>query len=302
MSAVAPAEHTSLSSAASPKRRVFDAIFKGLLYASIGLALVTLGVLLYDTLSQGSGRIGWHLFEKYPSERIARAGLRSAIFGSLWVVVFTAAVALPLGVCSAIYLEEFARHDRWYNRLIELNIQNLAAVPSIVYGILGLAYIARGPLGWGRTIGTASLTLALVVLPTVIIASREAIRAVPPSMRQGALALGATRWQAVWRNVLPSAVPGIATGSILAMSRALGESAPLILLGGLAFVSFNPDTGLGALDDQYTVLPIQIFQYAVNAKTEFHELAAASIVVLLGLLLLMNGAAILIRNKFQRKW
>ncbi len=298
----APAGEFSLESTTAPGRAARDIVFKVLLYASIGLALGTLAALLFDTYQQGAGRLDWSLYEKYPSERISRAGIRSAIFGSLWVVTFTAALALPLGVGTAIYLEEFASRDRWYNRLIELNIQNLAAVPSIVYGILGLAYIARGPLGWGRTLGTASMTLALVVLPTVIIASREAIRAVPPSIRQGALALGATQWQSVWRNVLPGAVPGIATGSILAMSRALGESAPLILLGGLAFVSFNPDPGFGALDDQYTVLPIQIFQYAVNAKTEFHELAAASIMVLLALLLTMNGAAILIRNKFQRKW
>lgn len=296
------AEQLSLAKTRSPGRTARDAVFRVLLYASIGLALGTLAMLLTDTFSQGSGHLSWGLFEKFPSERIARAGIRSAIFGSLWVVVFTAAIALPLGIGTAIYLEEFAHQNRWYNRMIELNIQNLAAVPSIVYGILGLAYIARGPLSWGRTLGTAALTLALVVLPTVIIATREAIRSVPPSIRQGSLALGATKWQAVWRNVLPGAIPGIATGSILAMSRALGESAPLILLGGLAFVSFSPEPGFAALDDQYTVLPIQIFQYAVNAKTEFHELAAASIIVLLGVLLALNATAIFIRNKFQRKW
>lgn len=302
MTLAAPNTETGLASTTSTARRVRDVAFRTLLYASIGIALATLAALLIDVFQQGVGRLDWGLLTKFPSERINRAGIQSAIFGSLWVVGFTALISLPLGVGTAIYLEEFARQGRWYNRVIELNIQNLAAVPSIVYGILGLAFIARGPLSWGRTVGTAALTLTLVVLPTVIIASREAIRAVPSSIRQGSLALGATQWQTVWRQVLPGAVPGIATGSILAVSRALGESAPLLLLGGLTFVSFNPPVGTEAFSSQYTVLPIQIFGYATNAKTEFHEMAAASIIVLLAMLLLLNGTAIFIRNKFQRKW
>ena len=292
----------TLESTEAPARRARDVVFRCLLYAALGIALGTLLVLLVDTFLKGRPRIGMDLYRNFPSARPSRAGIQSAIFGSLWVVGLTALVSLPLGVGTAIYLEEYARKGRWYNRFIELNIQNLAAVPSIVYGILGLAFIARGPLGWGPTVKTAALTLTLVVLPTVIISSREALRAVPPSLREGALALGATKWQATWRQVLPGATPGIATGSILAVSRALGESAPLLLLGGLAFISFNPPVGIDALDSAYTVLPIQVFQYATDAREEFHVIAAATIVVLLAMLLLLNGCAILIRNKYQRKW
>jgi phosphate transport system permease protein len=232
-----------------------------------------------------------------PSARPERAGIQSAIFGSLWVVATTAAVSLPLGIAAAIYLEEFARADRWYNRLIELNIQNLASVPSVVYGILGLAFIARGALGFGFTVITAALILTMVVLPTVVIASREALRAVPNSLRQGSLALGANEWQTVARQVLPVAVPGIATGSILATSRALGESAPLLLTGALTFVTFNPE----GLTSSYTVLPLQIFRYISEARAEFRPLAAAASVVLLVVLLALNAAAILLRNRAERR-
>jgi phosphate transport system permease protein len=233
-----------------------------------------------------------------PSARPRRAGIQSAIFGSLWVVGVTAAISLPLGIGAAIYLEEFARKERWYNRLIELNVQNLAAVPSVVFGILGLAFIKRGPLGLGSTVLTAALVLTMLVLPTVVIVSREAIRAVPDSLRQGSLALGATRWQTVQRQVLPNALPGILTGTILSVSRALGESAPLLMLGALTFITFNP-TGL---DSSYTVLPIQIFSYISNAKQEFKPLAAAAIIVLLAVLLALNATAIYLRNKYQKRW
>jgi phosphate transport system permease protein len=214
------------------------------------------------------------------------------------VVGVTAAISLPLGIGAAIYLEEFARKERWYNRLIELNVQNLAAVPSVVFGILGLAFIKRGPLGLGSTVLTAALVLTMLVLPTVVIVSREAIRAVPDSLRQGSLALGATRWQTVQRQVLPNAMPGILTGTILSVSRALGESAPLLMLGALTFITFNP-TGL---DSAYTVLPIQIFSYISNAKQEFKPLAAAAIIVLLAVLLALNATAIFLRNKYQKRW
>ena len=298
----AAASAVSLESTVPLGRRARDAAFRAVLYAAIGVALAALLALLFNMVTQGRPKITMDLYNNFPSARPARAGIQSAIYGSLWVVGLTALTSLPVGVATAVYLEEYARQGRWYNRLIELNIQNLAAVPSIVYGILGLAFIARGPLGWGPTIRTASLTLTLVVLPTIIISSREALRAVPPSIREGSLALGATRWQTVWRQVLPGATPGIATGSILSVSRALGETAPLLLLGGLAFISFNPPTSLDALESPYTVLPIQIFQYATDAREEFHVIAAATIVVLLAMLLLLNGVAILIRNKFQRKW
>jgi phosphate transport system permease protein len=198
---------------------------------------------------------------------------------------------------TAIYLEEYADQTRWWNKLIEINILNLAAVPSIVYGILGLGVIARG-FGLGLTVLSAAITLSLLVLPVVIVAAREAIRAVPNSIRDGSLALGATRWQTIWKQVLPAAVPGTATGSILALSRAIGEAAPLLLLGALSYIAFNPD---GVLS-QFTVLPVQIYDFIKQSREEFVPLASAAIVVLLVILLAMNSIAILLRNKFQKRW
>jgi phosphate transport system permease protein len=288
----------SLKARKSTERTVKDWIFRMFLAAGIGIALGALATLLLNIIVQGHSRFNMDLINNMPSARPLRAGIQSAIFGSLWVVGITALVSLPLGVAAAVYLEEFARKERWYNRLIELNVQNLAAVPSVVFGILGLAFIKRGALSFGSTVLTASLVLAMLVLPTVVIVSREAIRAVPDSLRQGSLALGATQWQTVSKQVLPNAFPGILTGSILSVSRALGESAPLLMLGALTFITFNPD----GLDSQYTVLPIQIFSYISNAKSDFEPLAAASIMVLLIMLLVLNSAAILLRNKFQKRW
>jgi phosphate transport system permease protein len=293
----APARTIDLSSSTSVSRRLADVGFLLFLWLSLALALGTLVVLLTDVFTEGRPRLTWELISNMPSARPARAGIQSAIFGSLWVVGITAAISLPLGIGAAIYLEEFADPERWSNRLIELNVQNLASVPSVVYGILGLAFIARGPLGLGFTVITAALILVLVVLPTVVIASREALRAVPTSLREGSLALGATEWQTVQRQVLPAAIPGIATGSILSTSRALGESAPLLLTGALTFVTFNP----GGLDSAYTVLPIQIFRWVSEARLEFRPLAAAASVVLLVVLLGMNATAILVRNRFEKK-
>lgn len=282
----------------TPSRSAKDLIFRIFMFAGIGIALGSLATLLANVVIEGAPRLSVDLIQNMPSARPLRAGIQSAIFGSLWVVITTAIISLPTGIGAAIYLEEFARRDRWYNRLIELNVQNLAAVPSVVFGILGLAFIKRGPLGLGSTVLTAALVLSMLVLPTVVIVSREAIRAVPDSFRQGSLALGATQWETVRHQVLPNAMPGILTGTILSVSRALGESAPLLMLGALTFITFNP-TGL---DSQYTVLPIQIFSYISSAKQEFKPLAAASIVALLIVLLALNAAAIFLRNKFQKRW
>ena len=205
-----------------------------------------------------------------------------------------------MGVATAIYLEEYADRERWYNRVIEVNIQNLAAVPSIVYGILGLAFLVRGPLDLGNVVLAGGLTLGLLVLPVVIIAGREAIRAVPPSIREGSMALGATQWQTIWRQVLPAAIPGIATGVILALSRAIGETAPLIVVGAATFVAFDPD-----LFSQFTALPIQIFDWISrpsNDVNDFAALAAGGIIVLMVLLLSMNAVAIWLRNRYEQKW
>jgi phosphate transport system permease protein len=203
---------------------------------------------------------------------------------------------VPLGVGTAIYLEEYADKNRWYNRLLEVNIQNLAAVPSIVYGILGLAFIVRG-LGLGRVVLAGALILTLLVLPTVIIASREAIRAVPDSIRQAAFALGATRWQVVSRQVLPAAIPGIATGSILALSRGIGETAPLLMIGALTYVAFDPK-----LLGPFTALPVQIYNWTSQPQADFVKLAATGIIVLLGMLLTLNALAIWLRNRYERRW
>jgi phosphate transport system permease protein len=280
------------------RRRPLEPAFRALLMTSLVLAVIFLGVLLVYVVNEGWPRLDARLWERFPSLlNPQRAGAQSAIFGTVYVVGLTAFFCIPIGVMTAIYLEEYADRDRWYNRLIELNIQNLAAVPSIVYGILGLGIIARG-IGLGVSLITAALTLSLLVLPVVIIASREAIRAVPSSIRQGSLALGASPWQTISRQVLPAAVPGIATGTILALSRAIGEAAPLLLLGAVTHITFNPES----LTDAFTVLPIQIFNWIKQPEAEFHTLAAAAIVILLAILLVMNSLAIWLRNRYQRRW
>ncbi|MGY9023865.1 MAG: phosphate ABC transporter permease PstA [Candidatus Nanopelagicales bacterium] len=275
-----------------------DRVFMWLLFVSLAIGVFTLAVLLTYVTIKGWPRLDIRLFTNMPSVRDPEnAGAQSAITGTLWVISFTALVALPTGVMAALYLEEFARPNSRSQRFIEVNIQNLAAVPSIVYGILGLAVFARA-LALGQSVITAALTLALLVLPVIIISTREALRAVPRNIRDGSLALGATEWQTAYRQTLPAAIPGIATGTILALSRAIGEAAPLLLLGAVSFITFNPD---GVLSD-YTTLPIQIFNWTKDSREEFQVLAAATIVVLLLILLAMNFVAIWIRNKTQKRW
>ncbi|MGQ0743511.1 MAG: phosphate ABC transporter permease PstA [Acidimicrobiales bacterium] len=280
------------------RTRLTEGSFSVAMAASLALGGVALVTLLVQVFVTGQPRLNADLLSRFPSSLPQRAGARSAVFGTIWVIATVGLTCIPVGVGAAIYLEEFAAKDKWYNRLIEVNIQNLAAVPSIVYGILGLAFLVRGPLDLGPTVLAGALTLSLLVLPIVIIASREAIRAVPNSIRLGALALGATKWQTIQRQVLTAAIPGIATGSILALSRAIGEAAPLLLLGALTFITFVPD----GLDSPFTVLPIQIFNWISRPQDEFRVLAAAAIVVLLVLLLAMNGLAIWLRNRYQRSW
>jgi phosphate transport system permease protein len=216
----------------------------------------------------------------------------------VYVIAGVILLIVPLGVGAAVHLEEFADTTRWWNRLIELNIQNLAGVPSIVYGILGLAFFVRGPVGVGFVAAAASLTVGLLVLPTVILAAREAIRAVPSSISDGALALGATKWQAVRREVLPAAAPGILTGVILAVARAIGEAAPLLLVGAVTFVTFNPRF----LEGGYSTLPVMIYQYANRPQAAFRELAASGVLVMLALVLVMNAIAVWLRDHFERRW
>lgn len=290
----APLDRPLLKATGEPLR---ERAFKWLLWFCMAVGLVTLVVLLTYVFIKGWSRLDFRLVTNMPSSVLPEtAGAQSAITGTLWLMTFTAIWSLPTGILAAIYLEEYGDADRWYNRAIEINILNLAAVPSIVFGILGLAFISRG-LGFGPTILTGSITLALLVLPIVVIASREAIRAVPQSIRAGSLALGATQWQTVYRQVLPAAIPGIATGAILALSRAIGEAAPLLMLG-VSFVQFNPD----GLMSNFTALPVQIYSWTTEARPEYGTLAAAASVVLLILLLSMNSVAIYIRNKTQRRW
>ena len=277
------------------RRRWSGWLFYGLAVVSTLMGLVMLGALLFDIFTDGAREVDWHFLSNYPSRIADNAGLRSALLGSLWMLAFTAIIAFPLGVGAAIYLEEYAP-DNWLTRFIQLNIANLAGVPSIVYGLLGLGLFVRW-LELGRVVLAGSMTMALLILPLIIVASREAIRAVPDSLREGSYALGATRWQMVRQTVLPSAAGGILTGTILALARAIGETAPLITIGALTYVAFDPNGPL----DIFTVLPIQIFNWVSLPQKEFHSLAAGGIVVLLVVLLTANSLAVYLRYRMQRR-
>lgn len=279
-----------------PRRRFVAALFASACLAITLVGVVVLAVLLVSVAAKGWSWLSWKFLTNPPSRLWPEnAGVKSALFGTMWLVGITIVVSIPIGVGAAIYLEEFARDNR-LTRLIRLNIANLAGVPSVVYGILGLAVFVRW-LHFDRSVLSGGLTLSLLVLPVVIIASREALAAVPSSIRHAAYALGATKWQTVRAHVLPAALPGIITGVILALSRAVGETAPLIMLGGLTFCTAVPD---GLLSD-FTAMPIQIYNWLDEPQPEFHHLAAAGIVVLLGVLLSMNALAIGIRAWRQRK-
>ncbi|MFB9681656.1 phosphate ABC transporter permease PstA [Streptosporangium vulgare] len=279
-------------------RPLKEHLFRIALLASLAIALLFLAMLLVYVVEEGWPRLNSMLWENQPSiRRPETSGIQSGIFGTLWIIALTALMALPTGILAAIYLEEYADRTKWYNKLIELNISNLAAVPSIVYGILGLGIIARW-MQFGFTVMTGAVTISLLVLPIVIISAREAIRAVPPSIREGSLALGATQWQTIYRQVLPASIPGIATGSILALSRAIGEAAPFLMLGAATLVRFNPE----GVWSSFTVLPLQIYSFISRPQEEFAILAAAAIVILLAILLLMNSVAIWLRNRYQKRW
>jgi phosphate transport system permease protein len=271
-------------------------LFQGAMLTSLLIAFGVLTLLLADTIITAWPELTSRLLTEPPSSLPEEAGAGPAIRATLYLALIVLALSVPIGVLSALYLEEYANRQRWYNRFIEVNIQNLAAVPSIVYGILGLAFIVRG-LDLGRVVLAGGLILTLVVLPTVIVASREAIRAVPDSIRQGGFALGATKWQVTYKQVLPASIPGIATGSILALSRAVGETAPLIMVGAVTYVAFNP-TLLGA----YTALPVQIYNWTKQPDPQFQVLAAAAAVVLLVIVLGMNAVAIFLRNRYRQNW
>ncbi|MFT5100107.1 MAG: phosphate transport system permease protein [Planctomycetaceae bacterium] len=259
------------------------------------LAMAILAILIYQVTSAGAGWLDWQFLTSFPSRFPEKAGIKSAFVGTLWLVSLTALIAIPTAVLAAIYLEEYAPKNK-ATIFIEINIANLAGVPSIVYGILGLAIFVRF-FGLNRSVIAGAMTMSLLILPVIIIASKEAIRAVPSSLRQAAFAVGATRWQVVHAHVLPSAIPGILTGVILALSRAIGETAPLIMIGALTYVAFLPEGPM----DEFTALPIQIFNWTARPQEEFHELAAAGIIVLLAILLVMNATAVYIRYRGSKK-
>ena len=291
---------TSTVQAAPPARTDISRQLGDKLLATFGilatlLALVTLGALLYDIFSDGFERLSWQFLTSFPSRRPAEAGIYAALIGSLYVIALTALIAIPVGVAAALHLEEYANRRGRLARLIEINIANLAGVPSIIYGLLGLGLFVRW-LKMGPSVLAGASTLALLVLPVVILATREALRAVPSSLREGSYALGATKWQTTWRQVLPAAFPSILTGLILALSRAIGETAPLITIGALTYVPFAPN----GIWSPFTVLPIQVFNWVSRPQAAFAENAAAGIIVLLGVLLIMNATAIALRDRLQR--
>jgi phosphate transport system permease protein len=277
------------------RRHLADLIFQVVALGVLLVALASLGLLIYDVLSDGLGRLDWQFLTSYSSRRASSAGIYHALTGSIFVIALTGALALPIGVAAAIYLEEYGSRSRMA-RLIEINISNLAAVPSIIYGLLGLGLFVRA-LNMERSVMAGASTLALLVLPVVILSTREALRTVPGSIREGSYALGATKWQTIWHQVLPMALPGVLTGLILALSRAIGETAPLLTIGAATFIPFAPDSIWSA----FTVLPIQIFNWVSRPQADFQENAAAGIVVLLALLLVMNATAIYLRDRYQRQ-
>ncbi len=273
------------------KAKAFAYFCASITWASVFILIV----LLWQVTANGFAWLDWQFLTSFPSRFPENAGIKSAIAGTFWLIILVAVISVPIGVSSALYLEEFAKQGK-VSKLVEVNISNLAGVPSIVYGILGLAVFVRF-LALDRSLISGALTMSLLILPVIIIASREAIRAVPRSIRYAAFSLGATRWQTTWSHILPASFPGIMTGVILALSRAIGETAPLIIIGALTFVAFVPQGPM----DAFTALPIQIFNWASRPQEEFHALAAAGIVVLLVILLVMNFSAIYLRNRFERK-
>lgn len=298
--AVAASETVRLTTGRrSRDRDARSLVFMGALWLSLLFGVLVLTVLIVTTLIEGAPRLDGDLVTKYGSTLFPeRTGFRAGILGSVWLMLVTAALAVPLGIAAALHLEEFADKNRWWNRLIELNLQNLAAVPSVVYGLLAVAFVEVIGIRQRGLVISGAIALALLILPVVIITTREAVRAVPREIRDGSLALGATRWQTTWRQTLPAAVPGIATGTILGLSRAIGEAAPLLMIGTATAITFDPN----GLMSQFTALPLQIYSTTSQPQEEFQIAAAAAIIVLLVMILGLNAAAIFIRNKFQRSW
>lgn len=279
-----------------PIRLALNSIAKVLFLLATIVGLLVLGILFYRIVSQGAGNISFDFLQNFASRRPEEAGVKAALIGTIWLMAVVAPISLFLGVGTAIYLEEYALKNKMTD-FIKVNISNLAGVPSIVFGLLGLTIFVRA-LSLDRSVLAAGLTMSLLILPVIIVAAQEAIRAIPNEMREASYGMGATKWQTILRVILPAAVPGILTGGILALSRAIGETAPLVVVGIPLFVAFLPHSIL----DTFTVLPMQIYNWTSRPQEAFQEVAAAGIIVLLILLLLMNSIAVLIRNKFQKRY
>lgn len=277
-------------------RLLWNQIFKVIFFFATLFGLFVLGILLYRIFTQGSGYLSLDFLQNLPSRKPERAGIKTALIGTVWLVGVVAPVSLLIGVGTALYLEEYAKKNR-FTDFIQVNISNLAGVPSIVFGLLGLTLFVRA-FALGTSVLAAGLTMSLLVLPVIIVASQEAIRSVPKELREASFGMGATKWQTIVRVVLPAAIPGILTGGILALSRAIGETAPLVVLGLPLFIAFLPKT----VFDTFTVLPMQIYNWTSRPQEEFHALAAAGIIILLVMLIIMNSIAVLIRNKFQKRY
>lgn len=275
--------------------RVYGILFQLFCFSTNVVAFLFLAYLLWSVFSQGVPALNWGFLTSFPSRFPEKAGILAAIVGTLWIMILTAFISIPLGVGAAIYLEEYAKNTRFI-RLVKLNIQNLAGVPSIIYGMLGLTLFVRF-MGLGRSLIAGSLTMALLILPVITIAAQEALRAVPASLRQAAFGIGMTRWQVIRHQVLPSALPGMLTGIILALSRAVGESAPLLLVGATAYSAYVPTSPM----DGFTVLAVQIYNWIDQPQKEFHSLSAAAIIVLLVMLVILNSTAIYLRQHYRKK-
>ena len=277
------------------KNKLIDNAFKIFGVACTLFGLIILAILIYDILKTGLTRIDWNFIKDLPSRRAQKAGIYTALMGTVWILFLTAIIAFPIGVGAGIYLEEYGKKSKWAN-FLEINIANLAGVPSIIYGLLGLEIFVRA-FNLGGSLLSGSLTLSLLILPIVIVATREALKAVPGSIKDASMALGASKWQTIWRQTLPASVGGVLTGVILAISRAIGETAPLIVVGALAYVPFAPKSPM----DEFTVMPIQIFNWVSRPQHEFAINSAAAIIILLLITFIMNGVAVYFRNKWQKK-
>ena len=286
----------SQSNARKTYRLVRDNVFTALFFSSVVVGVLVLAWLLIEVFVESVGWLDWQFLSSYSSRHPDQAGVLAPIAGTFWVIILTALMTVPVGIATAVYLEEFAPNNR-VTRLVQLNISNLAGVPSVVYGLLGLAIFVQYLFDGQRSLLAGALTLSLLVMPIVIIVSQEAIRAVPSSYRDAAYAMGATRWQVVKMVVLPQAIPGMMSGIILAMSRAIGETAPILVVSSLVFITYVPTSPT----DRFTVLPLQIVTWVSQPQDDFRHIAAAAIIILLVMLLSMNAAAIYIRAKFQRR-